>query len=143
MQYTTQTIAIEHLQQAQQHSRYHNIATHYLTRLTHHPPTSPLGPEYKMTHVAGEMGTNKTHNMHSNPMVNKMRTERDSDAGAKVHDKKVNLNTFAKCNAAAAATTLDTTSTNKYVASVLKFFTLTNSCAITRSRPTIMLNPLA
>jgi hypothetical protein len=51
MRYGPPAIAIELLQQAKQHSRYHKIATQYLTRLMLLPPEEPLGMEYEMTHL--------------------------------------------------------------------------------------------
>jgi hypothetical protein len=79
-QYSTRTIAIELLQQAQQHPRYHNIATHYLTRLTLQPANHPIGLEYEMTRLAGEMDTNQSLDTYHSPTINKMRTEKNTDA---------------------------------------------------------------
>jgi hypothetical protein len=78
-QYSVRTIAIELLQQAKQHARYHNIATHYLTRLTLQSPNIPLGTEYEMTHLAGEMDTNRSTELYQNPTVQKMRTDKDGE----------------------------------------------------------------
>jgi hypothetical protein len=71
MRYGPQAIAIELLQQAKQHSRYHNIATQYLTRLMLLPPEEPLGMKYEMTHLAGEMNLNRTTEVFNNPTINK------------------------------------------------------------------------
>jgi hypothetical protein len=67
MRYGPQAIAIELLQQAKQHSRYHNIATQYLTRLRLLPPEEPLGMEYDMMHLADEMDLNWTPEVFHNP----------------------------------------------------------------------------
>jgi hypothetical protein len=76
---TDQAIAIELLQQAKQHSRYHNIATQYLTRLMLLPPEEPLSMEYDMTHLAGEMDLNRTSEVFHNPTINKAKYDTNSN----------------------------------------------------------------
>jgi hypothetical protein len=63
---------------AKQHSRYHNIATQYLTRLMLLPPEEPLGMEYKMTHLAGKMDLNRTSEVSHNPTINKAKYNTNS-----------------------------------------------------------------
>jgi hypothetical protein len=95
--YSPRAIAVELLQQAKQHLRYQNIATQYLTRLMLQPEEIPLGMEYEMTHLAGEMDMNKTMDSTYGLSVNKMHTAREPNDKDGKREGKFQYKRQVKC----------------------------------------------